>query len=355
LTEASPQEERHQLATVATATSTGYAVVMIGSLMTGSPNLFVSLFMTVELLSYIPLINMSLTSHQVDLLIGSNQVQRLSNYIPGLDCAPPQNPRQNFDFNCTNFMRIAQKELCILSTLCLVMLVALISACASKGCRSSESLKKVLDVARKLFQMVLLDCLVKATYAAQHTGVDSVEEVCSWILVVLVWLLYLFLGGLGCFAVLSESYPLLKHFLFSNLKSTSSARLHFSLLTLHRISFACFIILLDASKVQLLCLSIITVLVSPRQFSSYLLIVRPFQITKHSILELGSHCVVSAFLCFLTLFEFEVLGDSKDLVSTGFMWCIMSILVLHVLALLAAIASTVKEILQTDSSCIELS
>jgi hypothetical protein len=355
LDQASPQEERHQLATVATVSSMGSAVVMMGSLMTESPNLFVSLFMTVELLSYIPLINMNLTSHQVDLLVGSNQVQDLPNYIPSLDCAPPQSPRQNYDFDCTNFMRIAQKELCILSALSLVMLVAFITACASNSARSSELLKKVLDVARKLFQMVLLDCLVKATYAAQHTGVNSVQEVFSWILVVLVWLLYLFLGGLGCFAVLSESYPLLKHSLFSNLNSTSSARLHFSLLTLHRIGFTCFIILLDASRVQLLCLSIITVLVSPRQFSSYLLIVRPYLIIKHSILELGSHCVVSAFLCFLTLFEFEVHGDSKDLVSTGFMWCIMSILFLHILALLAALASTVKEILQTDSSCIELS
>jgi hypothetical protein len=77
--------------------------------------------------------------------------------------------------------------------------------------------------------------------------------------------------------------------------------------------------------------------------------VRPFLDIKVSILQLGTHCVTTGFLTFLTLFEFGCLGSDENLVSTGFLWSIMSILALHVLAVLAKVASIVKEILQSGN------
>jgi hypothetical protein len=71
------QKERQEFAVAQTSTSLGFAIVVGGSLMIGSPDAFVSLFMTVELLSYLPLINMELASHQVDLLVDANQVTDL--------------------------------------------------------------------------------------------------------------------------------------------------------------------------------------------------------------------------------------------------------------------------------------
>jgi hypothetical protein len=197
--------------------------------------------------------------------------------------------------------------------------------------------------------MIMTDSLIKAAYSAQLSGINSVEEGFSWVTMVLVWGLYVLLGGAGCLAVFSESYPLLKHFLFNDLRPTTPARLHFSLLVLHRTAFALLIITFDASKEQLLSLSVLTAAVSPSQFALYLLAVRPYQSIKDFILQLGTHCVITGFLTFLTLFEYGLLGHDKNLVSTGFMWSIMSILALHVLAVLAKVASLVKEILQTEN------
>jgi hypothetical protein len=232
-----------------------------------------------------------------------------------------------------------------------VALVASIVACATADClnRFSEELKKVAPVARKLLMMIMIDCLIKAVYSARRSGIDSVEEGFSWVMIVVVWGLYAMLGAVGCVAACSKSYPLLKHCLFNDLKPTALSRLHFSLFVLHRKAFALLITALDTSKVQLLCLSAITAAVSPSQFTLYLLIVRPYQDLKYSILRLGTHCVITGFCSFLTLFEFGALGYDKDLVSTAFMWSIMSLLVLHILAMMAKVNSIIKEICESEN------
>jgi hypothetical protein len=319
--------------------------------MIGSPDAFVSLFMTVELLSYLPLINIDLTSHQVDLLVGANQVTDLPDYISELTCSPPQQIRRNYDFSCTNFLKIAQKELLIIWVIGVIALVASIVACATADCltRCSEGLKKVAPVARKLLMMILTDCLIKAAYSARLSGINSVEEGFSWVMIVVVWGLYAILGTGGCVAACSKSYPLLKHCLFNDLKPAALSRLHFSVFVLHRTAFALLITALDTSKVQLLCLSAITAAVSPSQFTLYLVIVRPHQDLKNSILQLGTHCVITGFCSFLTLFEFEAFGFDRNLISTAFMWSIMSLLVLHVLAMMAKVLSIIKEICKSDN------
>jgi hypothetical protein len=113
-------------------------------------------------------------------------------------------------------------------------------------------------------------------------------------------------------------------------------------------TYALLIITLDAAELQLSLLSTITALVTPSQFTFYLLAVCPYQEIKVSILHIGTHVVVSAFCVFLTLFERGFLGNDEDLVSEGFMWCVQSVIVLHVVAMLAKVALTVKELLQSE-------
>jgi hypothetical protein len=341
-------KQKQEIAVAQTATGLGSSVLIGGAMMTGSPSIFVSMFMTIELLSFLPLINMKLTAHQVDLIVGSNQLKGLPNYIDDLQCHPPQDSRRNYDIDCTDFLRIAQKELAILSSLGLVTLVLWLVAWKSEGC--AGFLLKVLPFLRKLLLMILIDCLVKSAYSAQVSGIESVQEFLNWVFILAVWALFLLLGVLGCLAAFSksDSYPRLKAFLLNDLKPTAKSRLHFSLLILHRMTYALLIITLDASKVQLLLLSISTTLVIPRQFTFYLMVVWPYQDLKVSILQLGTHIVVSAFCILLTLFEFGILGNDKDLVSEGFMWCIQSIIVLHVVAMLAKVASVVIEILHCE-------
>jgi hypothetical protein len=261
---------------------------MAGSLMTGDPNAIVSRLMTVELLSYLPFINMQFTSHQVDLLVGANQPNRLPDFISDLACSPPQSPRRNYDFDCSNFLKISQKELTILWGLGLVSLIA---ACVTNDClnQSSDVLMKVLPLSQKLLLMTLTGSLIKAAYSAQLSRIDSAEEAFSWCMIVVVWGLYRVLGGVGCLAAFSRSssYPHLKHFLFNNLKPTILSRLQFSLLILHRMAFAVSIIVIDSPKRQLVCLSAVSAAVNSSQFTIYLIIVRLYQDIKDSILQIG--------------------------------------------------------------------
>jgi hypothetical protein len=307
--------------------------------------------MTVELLSFIPLINLSFTSHQVDLLVGSNNLSSLPDYLPGLTCAPPQHSRNNYDFDCTNFLRTAQKELIILSCLGLIALVSSIAACLIKGCsKCTESvLLKVLPLARRLLLMVLVDCLVKATYSAQQTSFTSVQEVFSWVLIVAVWLLFLGLSVLGVVISKSSSYPLLlKHFLYDDLKPTASSSLHFSLLILHRMSYAFLITAIDSHKVQLLLLCVVSTAVSPSQFTAHLIVVRPYQNIRDSVLQLGTHSVISGFVWFLSLYAFKAFDD-EALITTGVVWSLTSVIGIHILAILAQVVSTAREIFTTES------
>jgi hypothetical protein len=342
------KKEKQEIAVAQTTTGFGILAVVGGAMMTGSPSIFVSMFMNIELLSFLPFVNLKLTAHQVDLLVGSNQFKGLPNYINDLQCHPPQDSRRNYDFDCTDFLRIAQKEIAILSSLGLVTIVLWLLARKSEDC--AGFLLKVLPFLRKLLLMILADCLIKSAYSAQVSGIESVQEFFSWVFILVVWALFLLLGVLGCLAALSnsDSYPRLKEFLLDDLKPTAKSRLHFSLLILHRMTYALLIITLDASKVQLLLLSIFTTFVTSRQFTFYLLVVWPYQDIKVSILQLGTHIVVSAFCILLTLFEFEILGNNKYLVSEGFMLCILSIILLHVVAMLAKVASKVKEILKSE-------
>jgi hypothetical protein len=343
------KKEKQELAQTQTASSVGYAAVIIGALMTGSPSTFVSLFMTVELLSYIPLINLSLTSHQVDLLVGSNNLSSLPDYVPGLTCAPPQHSRDNYDFDCTNFLRTAQKELVILSCIGLIVLASSIAACLVKDCsKHAESvLLKVLPLARRLLLMMIVDCLVKATYSAQLTGFTSVQEVFSWLLIAAVWLLFLCLAVLGVVFSKSSSYPLLAHFLYDDLKPTLSSRLHFSLLILHRMSYAFLVTAIDSFKIQLMLLSVVSTAVSPSQFTAYLIVVRPYQNIKDSVLQLGSHSVITGVFWFLTLHGFKAFDDD-ELLSRGLAWSLMGNVGIHILAIIAQVGSKAIEVYLTE-------
>jgi hypothetical protein len=96
-----------------------------------------------------------------------------------------------------------------------------------------------------------------------------------------------------------------------------------------------------------MCLSVVTAAVSASQFPLYLLTVRPHQDIKDSILQLGTHCLITCVCSFLTLSKFKVLD--KELVSTGLMWSLLSIVVLHVIAMLAKVVSIVREILKREN------
>jgi hypothetical protein len=300
--------------------------------------------MTIELLSFLPLINMKLTEHQVDLLVGSNRLKDLPNFIDGLKCSSPQDPRLNYDFDCTDFLRIAQKELLVLLGMGLLLpLVKLIESCWAYA---AGLFMKVLPLTRRVLMSILVDLLIKATYSARTTGADSAPAVASWILIVIVWLVFISFGVLSCCLVFSEasSYPRLKHFFFDNLKPTVLSRLHFSLLILHRAIFAVTTVAFDSANTQLIMITSTSFVVLPRQFGVYLVVVRPFSSIKDSLLQVGSFVAVFGFCLVLTLFEQGSLGNNPELITTTFFYTLMSTISVHFLAMLLNVCMTAKKI-----------
>jgi hypothetical protein len=302
--------------------------------------MFVSLFMTLELLSFLPLINMQLTELQVDLLVGSNRLKDLPNYIDVFRCSASPYSRRNYDIECSEFFRIAQKELLVLVGVGLLLpLVKLVESCLASA---AGVFLKVLPLTRRLLLSVLVDLLIKATYSAQATGLDSALSVISWVIIVIVWLLFVALGVLSCRLVFSEasSYPYLKHFFFDNLKPTVFSHLYFSLLILHRAIFAVTTVAFDSASTQLIVITSTSCIVLPRQFAVYLIVQRPFSNIKEALPHIGSFVIISVFCLVLTLFEVGDLGDDPELITNAFLYSLMSTIALHILSMLLGVFLT---------------
>jgi hypothetical protein len=344
------QTQKEELVATQSTTSSGSSSVLIGSMMTGSPDIFISIFMTIEMLSYLPLINMKLTSHQVDLLVGANQVQSLPNYFPGLECTEPETSRRNYDFECTNFLRIAQKELTVLLGVLFFSTGGLLLALNVESCipYSNGLMKKLLPPLRRLLTMVLLDVLIKATYSACSADLQSFQSLLGWIMIVAVWAFYLTLLIYSIKVACSDpdDYKRSKLFFFDDLKPTTKCQLFYALAILHRMCFAVVTVAFDSPKLQLVLISVVSLAVTSKQLALYIILIRPFKSFLESLVATGSFFVVVVFCSFLTIFEFGVMGDSKEIVSTGFSITIMSTIGLHILAMLLKVFVSAREIYQ---------
>jgi hypothetical protein len=170
------KDEAKQTATIASASSASAGAVMAGSFFSGSPDIFVGMFITLELISFLPLIDLSLTKHQEKLLTGSNQLSSLPEIIGGLECYAPATQHSSYSINCANFLRSSQKE--VLVTTGLLLLYGLLSFK-----RGSESIKKIMTVLGsiigKVLQSFIVDIFVKACLFGVFVRVVSFQAILS--------------------------------------------------------------------------------------------------------------------------------------------------------------------------------
>lgn len=90
---------------------TSFGIVTVGCLMVGSPDLFVSLFMTIELLSFLPLIDLDLDEDTTNLIVGSNLLSKLPEIIKDFECVKAKPRKSSYNFECTNILKTSQKEM----------------------------------------------------------------------------------------------------------------------------------------------------------------------------------------------------------------------------------------------------
>jgi hypothetical protein len=317
---------------------------MVVSFLTESPDIFVGMLMTIELISFLPLIDLDLTKHQEKLLTGSNQLSNLPKIIGGLECYAPSVQHSPYTISCANFLRSAQKELLIIAGL-----YSLYGLLCLKG--GSDHVKQMLaalgPLIGKVLQSLVVDLLVKACLFIVAVRVVSFQAVLSWVLCLIFFL------GLTVLAVklfreapnYESASPQFKH---PELKSGRLPRLYYSFLILHRLIYAGAIVFLDSPGVQMTILAASTFLVSPRQLSLYLIIVRPYSVISVQLQHFGVTFAVSCYFFLICLRETGALSESvgDEVITSGFMITVLSVLGVSVISMLWSIGAKAVEIYQ---------
>jgi hypothetical protein len=338
------RDEEDQRAQITSATSAANGSVLMGSFLAGSPDIFVGMFITIELISFLPLIDLDLTKHQEKLLTGSNQLSSLPEIIGGLECYAPSVQHSPYTISCANFLRSAQKEILVLAGL--VILYGLLSFK-----RGSELIKQMLNalgpLIGKVLQSLVVDILVKACLFTGAVRVVSFQAVLSWILCVIFFLgltvlaVKLFREAPNC----ESASPLFQH---PELKPGRLPRLYYAFLILHRLIYAGAIVFLDSPGVQMAILAGSTFLVITRQLSFYLIIVRPYLSFGVQLQHFGGTFAVSCFFFSICLRETGALSESlfEEVITSGFMITMYSVLGVSVISMLWSIGAKAVEIYQ---------
>jgi hypothetical protein len=312
---------------------------MVGAFMVGSPDLAVSMLMTIELISYLPLIDLDLSEHETNLLVGSNQLDSLPDFIPGIHCSSAQARSSSYNFKCSSLFKNAQKEILILI---LALLIQLTERCMKKDdlAESEARLKSLRSIKVKLMLIVSFGLFIKSSVHVLNYADSSVQAVLGWPIALAVLSLYLgwavlnLLNKAGC-----VDYP--------DLKPNRASQVMYGLIILHRVIYAGTLVLLDTPKVQLGILTVITFAVSPRQLLCYFVLVRPFTDFNTNMKQGILFFSATVFNLVLLLKAFSLISSSSDAVSTGFIAVIYTLIGVSLLALVIATWQKVKAILNS--------
>jgi hypothetical protein len=319
---------------------------MAGSFFSGSPDIFVGMFITLELISFLPLIDLNLTKHQEKLLTGSNQLSSLPEIIGDLECYAPATQHSTYSINCANFLRTSQKEVLVITGL--LLLYGLLSFK-----RGSEFIKKLLTVVGsligKVLQSFVVDILVKACLFTIFVRVISFQAILSWILCGVCFIGFAALTyKLVKEAFNAEASPLFQH---PELKSGVLPRLYYAVMILHRVVYAVAVVCLDSPVVQLSILTVSTFLVTSTQLTLYLTIVRLYSKVGIHAQHFGSTLAVSLYFLCLLLRESGAFSKSvgEDIVTSGFIITVCTVLLVSVCSVLWSISAKAIEIYHAES------
>jgi hypothetical protein len=317
---------------------------MVGAVLSGSPEFLVSYLMTIELISYLPMIDLDFTRHQVQLLVGSNQMKKVPDYIQGFECSEPAKARFLVTIACSNFLRTAQKELLlmfiVLGANLLVWLFARLKKIPVTRIGVHELIAK-LSV--KVMNVVLLGLLVKSClfWATVHKVTSS--SVVGWVISLLVSAMYISAAYVMLRRQLTSTEPLVK---FKELKASRAAQVHYSFVILHRLLFALTLVFIEQPQTQITVQLSITSLVSPTQLAIYLVVIRPHVSVKDQLQQGVSMVVVACYCLLLVLKSFDLL-ESEELVAQGFMFALFAVIVSTILGLIITVGGQAAEIAKT--------
>mmetsp|Transcript_29661 Transcript_29661/g.52930 ORF Transcript_29661/g.52930 Transcript_29661/m.52930 type:complete len:803 (-) Transcript_29661:34-2442(-) len=320
------QNKPASLAYIEASYTSSAEVVLVGSYLVGSPDVFVEMFMTVELLTYLPLISMPMTHDQVQMLRGASQANKVGNFIEGFECFPPR--QANNCFSCSNLLRTAQKELSMMAMLGFVEALRVYA----KGLKQRAEMLSMVQ--RRIEMMVFYSLTVKVIVFVKNSNSTNFQTLVSFVAAGCSATWYAFEIG----KVLKSPQPT------SNmLKPNKLSQLYFALFAAHRLAFALMLVLSSSPKLQTALLGLGTLC-----FTAYLVNVRPFKEMKYNLHQGFLHLVTSLFISYLFLVNYGVLDGSN--LTSAIVTSILSLLAGSSLVVTMNVARTVWELLKLEDN-----
>jgi hypothetical protein len=335
------KEEANTEAITSSVMTAATGAVIVGALMVGSPDLAVSMLMTIELITYLPLIDLDFTKHETNLLVGSNQLDSLTGFFPGIHCIEARSRSSSYNFKCSSLFKNAQKEILILI---LALLIQLTERCLTKdGSAESEArLKSLRSIKVKLMLIVCFGFFIKSSVQCLSYAESSFQTVAGWAFALAIFGLYQIWAVLNLLNRAScYNYP--------ELKLTRACQSTYGLLILHRLIYAGTIVMLDYPVVQFSLLSLTTYIVSPKQFAFYLMFVRPYTDFGTNFKQIALYASVATYNFTLLLKALSVISISSA-VSIGFLLLMSVVVLAAVLSLVIAVVQKVADILRAEDS-----
>jgi hypothetical protein len=309
--------------------------------------MFLALFMTVDLLVYLPLIDVGFTEHQATLLEGANQLNKVPEYIKDLECFSYSRRSSSLSFKCANLLKTAQKELLV----CLViLLMSSLNCCLRRQPEDQDSDKQKFKgfLSRLSLKLLIGVSVSLGTKAMVFLSTVRSEEAVFYVCLVLSILIFtVFIFAVYKLWVLACSQP--SHAVFGGLRPTKFSSLYCALVILHRLVYSVTLASFDFPAVQLSVLTGSTLAVRPMQLFVYSVVVRPQTTFKALFQQAAGLLLVGVTLSLFTLKALSIVDDEATMDSIC-MYAVMGTLLVSMLAMMIGIVSTVVEILRSQDS-----
>lgn len=217
------------------------AMSLIGSVMCGDSQLFASMFLTVQLITYLPLADFNLSPKLKGLLIGSNQLNSLRDLPLPLKCTKPNKLAQEYGFECSEIYLNAPKELlCLTIVLTSFVLLTLIF--------KSKRRKAIINTLARHFVAIVSAAAISLSVKS-GMQYESHSSAFGLVLSLIAQLLYIAAGAANTYFTLRNDERINQAFGF--VCPTGKAQMYFSVFVVHSMSYGLVLTLLDSQVVQM--------------------------------------------------------------------------------------------------------
>jgi hypothetical protein len=296
----------------------GALTVLVGgiSVFSGETSSLLSMIMTIQLASYIPLANERMPANLRERLVGTNQINNIPGFLDslleddGLNNA--HDSVKKYGFRHTSFIYNAYMELLIILVVLVFLLILGTVSIAFKSTRKLISKLKVKHQRKIQFKLscfLCLDLLVKSVIQLESPSISTVQEAIGMCLAAVsiiyfvgyaIYLVFVYCRHRGLLRENSDANFRLS-FLVEGLMSSGRGVSYWLMLIVHRLLFVLFLIVPDDPQLQLTAIFVLNIMVIYRKALLFLAVVRPMHSMMLNGLAIIAEICLSLVMCMVLL------------------------------------------------------